>query len=139
MCVPHRLLVRRLLSASQCVSRIGSLPHNFMSAGVQQGLVRPPQIDKQKHTMVSNRQIKDGKLLEMWRIEINSEDHRITDLLARLISGVLYTNAAGLQNAEENVLGERGLLQETPSIQDSKDITMDPNIPKKAEDAVGNG
>ena len=77
--------------------------------------------------------------LDMWTLTIESLDPRLTDLLVRLISGVLYTNAISLQNAEENILGERGLMDVSLSTGQQKDITSDPGNGEKTDNGIGNG
>ena len=112
-------------------------------AVISTGIVRPPQVTNTEHKIANVYSLDESseKLLETYSIEIKAFDSRMTDLLARLISGVLYSNMYMVQNAEENLLREKGLWvdKEYPQQTAERDITREPAAPPTPPSAVGNG
>lgn len=113
---------------------------------VQNGIVRPQQIQNKEHQITSTHKYipapvvsEDGQTttpqqpesIETYKINITSFDARLTDFLTRLISGVLYTNGIGIQNAEENILREMGKWNDDTQ-QIPADITKEPVRPTAA-------
>lgn len=102
---------------------------------VRTGLVRPPQIHTKEHTLNSTHTFQ-GETQEVWNIRITACDSRLTDVLARAISNVLYSWGGTITNAEENVLRELGRWEEA-----LQDIARDPRekIPPPFTHGTGNG
>jgi|TARA_Y100000310_G_scaffold84459_2_gene81342 hypothetical protein len=110
-----------------------------MSGTVKAGIVRPPQIKEKSHTYESvyttSKEGEDSEHHDVWKIQIDAVDNKITDFLARLVSGVLHTNNHQLLTLEEDVLKELGIWQE-PEEQLSEEEQQD-KVPMPSGTAAG--
>lgn len=105
---------------------------------LRNGIVRPQQIKGLEHHIGSthiyqpapdaNGVQAEHETINIFSIDIKCVDSRLTDLLTRLISGVLYSNNATLQTAEENVLREMGKWPEEKE-EVAPDITKEATLP----------
>jgi len=100
---------------------------------VRNGIVRPQQVKGLEHHIGSTHTYNKPpdahgvpfgpQTIDIFSIDIKCIDSRLTDLLTRLVSGVLYSNSASLQTAEENVLREMGIWEEAAP--EAVDITKE--------------
>lgn len=112
-----------------------TLPTSMVA--IRNGIIRPLQVTTMEHHIQSMHTFRDERI-EMYTINIKCIDPRLTDLLARLISGVLFTNGNAIQNAEENILREQGKLDE-PKVDVQQDITREPTVPSAVPAGQGDG